>query len=67
MFGIIGHAGCGEEGRLAGLFALDADEARGPAQAGSVEDWATESFGGPGGLPGPEDGAEDQVGDQVGR
>jgi hypothetical protein len=42
--GIIDHAGRGEDGRLADLVAMDTDEARAQAQAGTVEDWATESL-----------------------
>jgi hypothetical protein len=38
------YAGRGEDGWLADLIALDADEARAQAQAGTVEDWATESL-----------------------
>jgi hypothetical protein len=41
---IIDHAGWGEDGWLAHLIARDTDEAREKAQAGSVEDWATESL-----------------------
>jgi hypothetical protein len=42
--GIVDHAGRGEEGWLADLIAMDTDEARREARAGSVEDWATESL-----------------------
>jgi hypothetical protein len=35
---------CGCPATLADLVAMDTDEARGNAQAGSVEDWATESL-----------------------
>jgi hypothetical protein len=42
--GIIDQAGRGEDGWLADLVAMDADESRVPAQAGTVEDWATESL-----------------------
>jgi nuclease S1 len=42
--GIIDHTGWGEDGWLAGLIARDTDEARGNAQMGTVEDWATESL-----------------------
>jgi hypothetical protein len=42
--GIIDRAGRGEDGWLADLVAMDSEEARGEAQAGSVEDWATESL-----------------------
>jgi hypothetical protein len=42
--GIIDHAGLGEDGWLADLIAMDTPEARQQAQAGSVEDWATESL-----------------------
>jgi hypothetical protein len=40
--GIIDHAGLAEDGWLVDLVAMDTDEARREAQAGSVEDWATE-------------------------
>jgi hypothetical protein len=43
-YGMIEHAGRGEDDWLADLIAMDNDEARGRAQAGSVEDWATESL-----------------------
>jgi hypothetical protein len=42
--GIIDEARRGEDGWLTDLVALDTDEARGKAQTGSVEDWATESL-----------------------
>src|SRR5262249_18494830 len=42
--GIIDRAGRGEAGWLDDLVALDTDEARHEAQAGSREDWATESL-----------------------
>jgi hypothetical protein len=42
--GIIERAGRGEEGWLTDLVALDTDAARSQAQAGTVEDWATESL-----------------------
>ena len=42
--GIIDHAGGGEDGWLADLIAMDTDDARHQARAGSVEDWATESL-----------------------
>jgi hypothetical protein len=43
-YGMIEHAGRGEDGWLADLIAMDTDEDRRQAQAGSVEDWATESL-----------------------
>src|SRR5207237_984302 len=42
--GIIDKAGRGEDGWLADLVVMDTDAARSQAQAGSVEDWATESL-----------------------
>jgi hypothetical protein len=42
--GIIDHAGRGADGWLADLIAMDTPEARQAAEAGSVEDWATESL-----------------------
>jgi hypothetical protein len=42
--GIIDQAGRGEDGWLSDLVAMDIDAARSEAQAGSVEDWATESL-----------------------
>jgi hypothetical protein len=42
--GIIDRAGPGEDGWLDDLVAMDTDAARGQAQAGTVEDWATESL-----------------------
>jgi hypothetical protein len=42
--GIINRAGRGEDSWLAELIAMDADHARRQAEAGSVEDWATESL-----------------------
>lgn len=43
-YGMLEQAGRGEEGWLADLVAIDTDAARGRAQDGSVEDWATESL-----------------------
>jgi hypothetical protein len=42
--GVIDHAGLGEDGWLADLVAMDTEDARRRAQAGTVEDWATESL-----------------------
>ena len=42
--GIIDHAGRGEDGWLDDLIAMDTPEARQKAQAGAIEDWATESL-----------------------
>ena len=42
--GIIDRAGRGDEGWLADLVAMDTDATRSQAQAGTVEDWATESL-----------------------
>jgi nuclease S1 len=42
--GIIDHAARGENGWLDDLIAMDTPESRQKAQAGSVEDWATESL-----------------------
>jgi hypothetical protein len=43
-YGMLEQAGRGEDGWLTDLIAIDTDEARGRAQTGSVEDWATESL-----------------------
>jgi hypothetical protein len=42
--GIIDRAGQGEDGWLADLIAMGTNEARGRAQSGFIEDWATESL-----------------------